>query len=494
MNDNFKKMLLENINRNFYLTINNKNIIEMNEVVKKTTTPIGIIPAINEIHLGSQRFCESYGLTFPYMAGAMANGIASEELVIALGKAGYLGSFGSGGLSLERIEKAVDRIQAELKNKPYCFNLLHNMKDPKAEMNVVKLYIGKGVRVIEAAAFNVNLSLPLVYYRLAGLHKDSTGKVTGTNRIIAKVSRQEIADKFMSPVPEAMAQELFQSGLINSEQMQLSRKIALADEVTVEADSAGHTDNRPLISVLPAMIELRNQLQLKLNLDQQILIGAAGGISTPQSMLGAFAMGADYVVTGSINQACLESGTSSHVRQLLLNAEMADVMMAPAADMFELGAKVQVLKKGTMFGLNAQKLYDYYKNYPSLDAIPSQEIDVLEKRILKRKVSEVWNDTVDYFNKVQPDALKKIDQEPRKKMALVFRWYLGKSSRWAIDNNPERIIDAQIWCGQSMGAFNLWAKSNRFHELENRKANEVANELILQTKILKRIDLLKTYI
>ena len=33
---------------------------------------------------------------------------------------------------------------------------------------------------------------------------------------------------------------------------------------------------------------------------------------------------------------------------------MADVMMAPSADMFEMGVKVQVLKTGTMFAMRAR--------------------------------------------------------------------------------------------------------------------------------------------
>ena len=68
-------------------------------------------------------------------------------------------------------------------------------------------------------------------------------------------------------------------------------------------------------------------------------------------------MGAAYVVTGSVNQACVESGTSPAVRQMLAEAEQADVAMAPAADMFEMGVKVQVLKRGTMFAMRAAKLY-----------------------------------------------------------------------------------------------------------------------------------------
>lgn len=37
----------------------------------------------------------------------------------------------------------------------------------------------------------------------------------------------------------------------------------MADDITVEADSGGHTDARPLVSILPALISLKNRLQDK---------------------------------------------------------------------------------------------------------------------------------------------------------------------------------------------------------------------------------------
>src|SRR5213075_3467264 len=100
--------------------------------------------------------------------------------------------------------------------------------------------------------------------------------------------------------------------------------------------------------------------------------GAAGGIGTPAAAAAAFAMGAAYVVTGSINQACTESGSSDVVRKMLAAAEQADVAMAPAADMFEMGVKVQVLKRGTMFGVRSAKLYEAYHGHASLEAIPAE--------------------------------------------------------------------------------------------------------------------------
>ena len=69
--------------------------------------------------------------------------------------------------------------------------------------------------------------------------------------------------------------------------------------------------------------------------------------------------------------AAIESGLSDAGKAMLAQADVADVIMAPAADMFELGVQVQVLKRGTMFGVRAAKLYEAYRDHPSLDAIPA---------------------------------------------------------------------------------------------------------------------------
>ena len=76
-----------------------------------------------------------------------------------------------------------------------------------------------------------------------------------------------------------------------------------------------------------------------------IRLGAAGGLGEPTAVASAFGLGAAFVLTGSVNQASLESGLSESGRAMLAEAGLADVMMAPAADMFEMGVKVQVLKR-----------------------------------------------------------------------------------------------------------------------------------------------------
>jgi len=63
------------------------------------------------------------------------------------------------------------------------------------------------VNVIEAAAF-FTLTPSLVYYRAKGLTQDPQGNIQITNKIIAKISRREVATVFMQPAPEDVVNKL----------------------------------------------------------------------------------------------------------------------------------------------------------------------------------------------------------------------------------------------------------------------------------------------
>jgi PfaD family protein len=256
----------------------------------------------------------------------------------------------------------------------------------------------------------------------------------------------------------------------------------------VEADSGGHTDNRPLVGLLPSIISLRNETQTNNKFPQSVRVGAGGGIGTPASVLGAFAMGAAYVVTGSVNQACLEAGTSQAVKDALTRAAAPDVMMAPSADMFEMGVKVQVLKRGTMFPMRSQKLYETYLAFDSIDSIPPQERKELEDKIFQNDLDSIWTECVKFFTDRDPEQLEKAQESPKRKMALIFRWYLGLATHWGIQGVPERLMDYQVWCGPSMGAFNDWARGTRLEKPENRRVVDVADDLMWGAAYLYRLN------
>lgn len=451
---------------------------------------LATLPPYTPAQLGDPGFRQAYGTRFCYMAGAMANGIASAELVIALGRAGMLASFGAGGLVPARIEQAILAIQAALPHGPYAFNLIHSPSEEALERAAVELYLRYGVQTIEASAF-LGLTAPLVRYRAAGLRQEADGSIVAGNRVIAKVSRLEVATVFLQSAPAALLQQLVVAGQLTPEQAELAGQVPMADDITVEADSGGHTDRRALVCLLPAVLALRDQLRAEAEARNPaalpVRIGAAGGISTPEAVLGAFAMGAAYVVTGSVNQSCREAGTSDHVRAVLAQVSMTDVLMAPAADMFEVGVKLQVAKKGTLFGLRAQKLHDLYVAYPNWEAIPEAERAGLEKNILREPFEAIWEHCRVFFSERDPEQLTLAAGNPKRKMALVFRWYLGLSSVWANQGRPGRELDYQIWCGPAMGAFNQWVRGTRLEPWESRQVVDVAHQLLHGAAYLSRL-------
>src|SRR5262245_12750288 len=220
------------------------------------------IPACDPSQLGDPTFCADHRLHYPYVCGAMANGIGSADIAEAMGNAGMVAFFGAAGLSPARVETAIDRLTRSLGETPFGFNLIHSPNEPHLEGTIVDLYLRRGIRLVEASAY-LDLTLPVVKYRVTGIHRDSEGRIVTTNRIIAKVSRVEVATKFFSPPPEKFLQELVSQRFITSEQADFARQVPMAQDVTAEADSGGHTDNRPAITLIPTMIALRDRLQAK---------------------------------------------------------------------------------------------------------------------------------------------------------------------------------------------------------------------------------------
>jgi trans-AT polyketide synthase/acyltransferase/oxidoreductase domain-containing protein len=440
--------------------------------------------------LGDPGFKSDHGLKFAYICGAMANGITSTDMVEAAGRAGIIGFFGAGGLSIERIEAAIDTLQQKHDKIPFGFNLIHSPSDMDLEQKTVDLYLAKGIHLVSASAY-LDLTMPLVEYRIHGIHRNGQGKIICPNRIIAKVSREEVARKFFSPPAEKYIQRLKQQGKITHEQAEMARRVPMAQDLTAEADSGGHTDNRPALCLFPTMKALRDEMAMQHGYGIALRVGLGGGIATPESAAAAFAMGAAYILTGSINQSCVEADTSPLVKKMLAEARQADVIMAPAADMFEMGVKVQVLKRGTMFSMRGSKLYELYRTYDRFEDVPEDQRKLVEGTFLRCTFAEAWENTRAYFNRRDPAQVDRAQKDPKYKMALVFRSYLGQASLWAKSGVPNRAIDYQIWCGAAMGAFNEWVKGSDLEPPENRRTVTVAMNLLYGAAVIARLNGLK---
>ncbi|SDY46879.1 PfaD family protein [Amycolatopsis xylanica] len=451
---------------------------------------LGTLPPLYPEWLGDRSFCETHGVRFPYVAGEMANGIATPAMVIAMARAEMLGFYGAGGLAPSRVEAGVDELVRALDGLPnWGVNLIHSPNESAIEDRVAELLIERRVPIVSASAF-MDLTPAVVRCAVAGLRLES-GQVVRARRVFAKVSRTEVAAKFMAPAPASLLRVLLDRGQITAEEAALAARIPVAEDITVESDSGGHTDNRPLMALLPTILSLRDELAG--GYERPVRVGAAGGLGTPEAVAAAFALGAAYVVTGSVNQSCVESGLSLAAKEMLAKAEVADVIMAPAADMFEQGVKLQVLRRGTMFAPRAGQLYEMYRSYGSFDEIPAAARTRLERDILQATVEEAWASTAAFWRDRDPSEVDKAEADPKHKMALVFRSYLGKASRWAIDGDAARRFDYQIWCGPAMGAFNRWTEGTFLAEPARRTVVEVALNLLEGAAVVTRAHQLRTY-
>ena len=440
---------------------------------------IAVLPPVYPEWLGDRSFAAAHGCRFPYVIGEMARGIASADMVIAGASAGMMAFFGSAGLAIPEIDEAIAKIQGALGRevRNWGANLIHSPQESHMEMDFAELMLARGVTNISASAF-MRLAPAVVYLSAKGLTRAADGSIQRRTHIFAKVSRVEVARPFLSPAPDALLTPLVEAGKLTAEEAALARLIPVAGDITVEADSGGHTDNRPLPVLLPRIIDLADEVVAEFGYADRPRIGVGGGLGTPAALATAFAAGAAFVVTGSVNQATVESALAEDGRRMLAQASMTDVAMAPAADMFEMGVEVQVLKRGTMFAQRGKELYKIFRTYPSFEAIPADEFAAMEQRLLGRTVDEIWNDTRSFFEERDPKEIQKAENDPKHRMALVFRWYLFMGAQWARSGEESRRADYQIWCGPAMGAFNDWVRGSFLEPVENRSVVQIGLNLL----------------
>ncbi|MCI4180585.1 2-nitropropane dioxygenase, partial [Dickeya dianthicola] len=243
-------------------------------------------PLVQAEQLGSTAFRQDYGIKYAYVSGAMYQGIASRKLVVAMARAGMMSFFGSGGVSLGVLEDAILGIQSDLSGESFGMNLLADYDFPAKEMQRVELFLTHGVRFIEAAAY-IAITPALVRYRLSGVHRGDDQRIIIPNTLMAKVSRPEVADVFAHPAPPELVAGLCQQGLITEQEAELAPLVPMAQDICVESDSAGHTDQGNAYVLFPAISRLCRDVSARQRYQKPIRVGAAGGIGTPEAVMAA---------------------------------------------------------------------------------------------------------------------------------------------------------------------------------------------------------------
>ena len=435
-------------------------------------------PAFRPELLGSAAFRRDYGVRYAYAAGAMFKGIASAELVIRMGQAGLLGFFGTGGLKHPEIEAALRKIQDAVgPDGPYGMNLLAVPDDPGAERRLVELYLRHDVRHVEAAGFT-GITPAVVHFRFSGVHRGADGRARTRRHVIAKASRPEVVTAFMSPPPAALLAALVADGSLTPAEADLAAGLPVAGDVCVEADSGGHTDGGNPVVLIPAMTRLREELTARHGYRDRIRVGAAGGLGSPAAVAAAFVLGAEFVVTGSVNQCSPQAGTSDAVKDLLAELDVQDTAYAPAGDLFEAGSRAQVVRRGTLFPGHANKLYQLYRQFRGLHELDAATRRAIEERYFRRSFDEVWQETGAHLRRNRPRDFERAQSDPKAEMAQVFRWYFIHANRLALAGETADRANFQIHCGPAMGAFNRCVAGTALSSWRERHVDLIAELLM----------------
>lgn len=460
------------------------NAIELNEqeeVIVENKSLEEKLKGFCSQNLGCQEFKETYKLQYTYVAGGMYRAISSVDMVVRMAKAGMLGILGAGGLNIVETEHYIRQIKERLADQQiFGVNIVHNPSNPDKEEDIIDLFLREDVTLIEAAAY-LSVTPAIVKFHAQGLKRIGDGTILSTRRVMAKISRPEIASLFLSPAPDMIISRLIAENKISNIQAELLREVPVADEVIVEADSGGHTDGAVAYALVPTIIRLRDDMQKKFAYKNKVRVGAAGGIGTPEAALASYMMGADFIVTGSINQCTVEAGTSEIVKTLLQEMNVQDTEYVPAGDMFELGAKVQVLKKGLFFPSRANKLYMLYNQYNSLEEIDQKTQKQLQEKYFKSSFENIFEKVKKHKSSSEIDRAL---NNPKYKMVLIFKWYFNNCTQLALKGVEEEKVDFQVPCGPALGAFNQWIKGSELENWTNRHVDKIAIELLNETAAL----------
>lgn len=422
------------------------DVVGSGDVAGATTTGVG--SGLTADTLGAASFRERYGLRRAYLLGSLYGGVSGPRMLGAAAKAGLLGFLGTAGLPLSEVERQLRSLADDLGPAgAFGANVHYRHGAPDEEAALVDLLLRHGVPLVEASGFPL-MTPALVRFRLKG------------GRILAKVSRSDVAAEFLAPPPERLVARLLASGQVTAEEARAAADRPMADDLCVEADGGWLVNGADLVSLLPVVQRMRDQAAVP---GRRVHVGCAGGLGSPEAVAGAFLLGAEFVLTGSVNQCSVESGTSAEAKDLLQEAREHDVTSAPWGELFEMGVQARFLKRGLFFPARAQRLYEIWRRCDTMDELTAEERNLALER---------------YLGGERPEPTTASSAEGKAELTRVFRHYFTRGLRLAAQGDRRAVVDFAVHCGPAMGAYNQVVADTEARSWHARTVESIAETLM----------------
>ncbi len=432
-------------------------------------------PATGEVRLAplegetrpGERFCARFGLASPLLSGAMAHGISGPELVADVSSGGMLGFLGTAGRPPVWLLQSA-RDLAGRGCHLWGANLIHQPGASQQEEAIARTLVESRAPWVSLSAF-VQVTPRMVGLAFQGARKEG-GHLVRARELLLKTSLPAFARAALGPPSKELVLAAAAKGWLTREEALLAITHPVVDCVVLEGDSAGHTDGRQWTELFDALQAGREQL-LQARRGREMWIGVAGGFGEPGEVARAWEAGADFVLVGSVMQSTRQAEQGELAKDMLVAAAPDDVGMAPAADMYEFGARVQVLTRGTSFARRAN-LLDTWGRAAANGLPDGEELEPSYEAITGESPQTAWEATQAFWAIRDPEVLVRAEDSRRLRAALLVRRYLGLSSRWARRGDVDRQDDFQIWCGPAQGRLNVWLTGCHLQDWRQRGARQ----------------------
>jgi len=410
---------------------------------------------------GAESFRRRYGLRHACLAGSLYGGISGRDMLVRLARGGrMMGFFGAGGLSLAEVERALRGIRDELGPDAAVGANLCYEGHPSRERQLVDLYLRLGIDVVEVSGFP-RVSPAIVKFRLKG------------GRVVAKVSTLDMARAFLAPPPEDVVRKLVETGDVTAQEAERAAALPVASDLCVEGEGGWIWSSAGLMPMLPEVLRLRDRCRRD---GERVHVGAAGGIGTPAAVEAVRAMGAEFVLVGSVNQCTVEAATSTAVKDMLQAMSVNDVDIAPFEPLFEFGVRARMLKKGVFFPARATRLYDLWREYADYDAIPADVRRSVENSILPGGFDGALR--AGQARNGESDSPRASDTTAKGQLAKAFASYLDEGFERARAGDAGQRVNFAIYTGPALGAFNRLVQGTSLEHWQARHVDEVMELLI----------------
>jgi trans-AT polyketide synthase/acyltransferase/oxidoreductase domain-containing protein len=400
--------------------------------------------------LGSARFRRRFGLRRAYVAGSLHHGISSPELVARLARAGALGCLGVQGLAVAQAEGLIARAMALAgRDRSFCVGVPAGTNQPALEDAIASICIRHSVPALEVRAEAP--SPALARFRLQDLAARSA--TTGPRLVLVKVNSLDAAERFMRPAPAWLTARLVEQRAISPEDAALASHWPMADAVCIEPSARGG-EAAPCLSLLPVALARRAALARELRSAADVSIGLGGGLGDPAAVAAAFALGAEFVLLGSVHLRSAEAALPSSLKARLRSLDLTDIALAPDPDAYESGGRIEIVRAGGAFPAWAMRLREVWESHAHWNEVEPGLRRKLEREAFGCSFDEALSHARAYFAAQAPDEIERSERDGRHRMALVFRWAQYRALQSTL--STDQPANPHLRCSAALGSFNHW--------------------------------------